>query len=172
MDSGRAVAAVRPPEDSAGASRTNAADSPRTSTAAIDDPFRIPPSGRDPAALGAGSVPSPRCRLASAADQDVCLTAYIARGDVPLNRALESLVDEMRRVAHTPPGAPDPATVQRIRLEQRAWISIRNSECPRKAPMGAGPFWAEAQADCFTEMATARTAELRDAVKRLRRNQP
>jgi uncharacterized protein YecT (DUF1311 family) len=172
MDSGRAVAAVRPPEDSAGPSRTNAADAPKTPTATIDDPFRIPPSGRDPGALGAGSVPSPRCRLASAADQDVCLTAYIARGDVSLNRALESLVDEMRRVAHTPPGAPDPATVQRIRLEQRAWISIRNSECPRKAPMGAGPFWAEAQADCFAEMATARTAELRDAVKRLRRNQP
>jgi uncharacterized protein YecT (DUF1311 family) len=75
----------------------------------------------------------------------------------------------MRRVAGTPVGAPDPPTVQRVRIEQRAWLSVRDNECPRTAPIGAGPFWAEAQSGCFSEMAAARAAELRDAVKRLRR---
>jgi uncharacterized protein YecT (DUF1311 family) len=145
------------------------ADASKPVAETIDDPFKIPPSGRD-VTLGPGAVPSPRCRLASSADQRACLSAYIAIGDVPLNRAFLTLVDEIRRAAGTPSGAPDPAPVQRIRVEQRAWISIRDSECPHTAPIGAGPFWAEAQAGCFAEMATARTAELRDAVRRLRRN--
>jgi uncharacterized protein YecT (DUF1311 family) len=75
----------------------------------------------------------------------------------------------MRRLAGTPAGAPDPPTVQRIRVEQRVWLGVRDAECPRQAAPGAGPFWAQAGARCFTEMATARTAELRDAVRRLRR---
>jgi uncharacterized protein YecT (DUF1311 family) len=75
----------------------------------------------------------------------------------------------MRRVERASPGTPDPATVQRIRVEQRAWLSVRDNECPRAAPAGAGPFWAEAQSGCFSEMASARASELRDAVKRLRR---
>ena len=166
VDSNHPVAATRIPVESGEASRAQEA---------IEDPFKIPPPGRDvtsgrgEATSGSGAVPSPRCRLASAADQQACLAAYIARGDVALNGALETLVGEMRRVARTPAGAADPATVQRVRIEQRAWIAIRDNECPRRAPMGAGPFWAEAQAGCFAEMAAARTAELRDAVRRLRR---
>ena len=166
-DSNRVVAAVRPPEDSG--RHGDSADASKPVPEPIDDPFKIPPSGRD-VTLGPGAVPSPRCRLASSADQRACLNAYIALSDVPLNRAFQTLVDEMRRAARTPSGEPDPTPVQRIRVEQRAWISIRDSECPRSAPTGAGPFWAESQAGCFAEMATARTAELRDAVKRLRRN--
>jgi serine/threonine protein kinase/uncharacterized protein YecT (DUF1311 family) len=168
-ESSRVVASA-PPNDSNGAA-SNAKVESKPAPATIDDPFKIPPGRESPRPSGGatGAVPSPRCRLASTADQQACLTAYIAVGDAPLDRAFESLVDEMRRVARTPPGAPDPTTVQRIRVEQRAWMSIRNSECPRSAPPGAGPFWAEAQADCFTEMATTRAAELRDAVKRLRR---
>jgi uncharacterized protein YecT (DUF1311 family) len=49
------------------------------------------------------------------------------------------------------------------------WLGVRESECPRQAPSGAGPFWAQAQSECFAEMASARTAELRDAVRRLKR---
>jgi len=140
------------------------------SMATFDDPFRIPasvPAG--PKSLGKGAVPTPRCRLESTGDQQACLEAYISLGDAPLDRAFGTLVDELRRVSNTPPGVPDPATVQRLRVEQRAWIAIRENECPRSAPADAGPFWAPLQASCFNEMAAARTDELRDAIKRLRR---
>jgi serine/threonine protein kinase/uncharacterized protein YecT (DUF1311 family) len=152
------------------ATRTDASSMSRDSTEPIEDPFKIPSSGAEiPKALGKGEVPSPRCRLASSADQQACLAAYIAVGDIPLNRAFDSLIGEMRRVAGTPAGAPDPTTVQRIRFEHRVWLSVRDNECPRTAPAGAGPFWAELQSACFSEMASARADELRDAVKRLRR---
>jgi uncharacterized protein YecT (DUF1311 family) len=48
-------------------------------------------------------------------------------------------------------------------------MSIRNSECPRIPESGAGPLWAQAQSTCFSEMAASRAAELRDAVRRLKR---
>jgi serine/threonine protein kinase/uncharacterized protein YecT (DUF1311 family) len=171
-ESSRVVVAVRSPADANGSSSAPKSDvdaEPKEPSPPLDDPFRIP--SRDKRALGGpGAVPNPRCRLAATADQQACLSSYIALGDAPLNQAFETLVGELRRVARTAPGAPDPATVQRVRLEQRAWMSIRNSECPRRPPPGSAPFWAQGQADCFAEMATARTAELRDAVNRLRRN--
>ena len=134
----------------------------------IDDPFKIPPR-RPPVTLGSSALPSSRCRLAATADQQACLSAYIVRGDAPLDRAFDSLVSELRRVARTPAGAADPPTVRRVRLEQRAWLSIRNTECPRTPLASAGPFWAEARSQCFAEMAKSRAAELQAAVKRLRR---
>ena len=167
------IPAPATPNDASGVAATARPEPPvesKPSPEPVEDPFKIP-GGRDARVSGAptGAVPSPRCRLASTADQQACLSAYIAAGDAPLDHAFTSLVDEMRRVAGTPPGAPDPPTVQRIRVEQRAWMSVRNTECPRSAPAGAGPFWAGVQAECFNEMATARAAELRDAAKRLRK---
>src|SRR5215207_5852509 len=137
----------------------------------LDDPFKIPAPTTNAPTLGGGKAggPIPRCRIGAAADQHACLDAYIAQGDVPLTQAFDALVSEMRRVAGTPVGAPDPQNVQRIRVEQRAWLSVRNSECPRTPPPGSGPFWAQLQSECFTGMTGSRTAELRDAVKRLKR---
>jgi uncharacterized protein YecT (DUF1311 family) len=173
-ESSRAVASGRLSEDASesapGASRRDSGGGARPLPDGIQDPFKIPPSPIEaPSALGArDAVPSPRCRLASTADQRACLAAYVAAGDVPLDRAFNALVSELRRVQHTPLGAPDPPGVQRIRIEQRAWLSIRESECSRSAPPGGGPFWAQAQSRCFGEMASARAGELMDAVKRLR----
>ena len=122
-----------------------------------------------PRPLGKGEVPTPQCRVASAADQHACLDAYIAIGDAPLTKALGALVEELRRVSNTPLGVPDPRTVERVRVEQQAWIAVRENECPRTAPPGAGPLWAHEAAACFNRMSSARTAELREAVKRLLR---
>ena len=170
-ESARVARASGAPGDSNSpfATRAEENSASRDSTDPIEDPFRIPSGTEVVRALGKGEVPSPRCRLASSADQQACLAAYIAVGDIPLNRAFDSLIGEMRRVAGTPPGGPEPTTVQRVRFEQRVWLSVRDDECPRTAPAGAGPFWAEVQSGCFGEMAAARTDELRDAVKRLRR---
>ena len=138
----------------------------------IEDPFKIPASTSTvapPRKLAKGELPSPRCRVAAATDQRACLDAYIAVGDIPLNQAFDALVAEMRRVAGTPLGGADPQPVQRIRVEQRAWLSVRNAECPRTPDPSAGTFWAEARSGCFSQMASARAAELRDAVRRLKR---
>jgi serine/threonine protein kinase/uncharacterized protein YecT (DUF1311 family) len=137
----------------------------------LEDPFKMPPEkAAAPLAPPAvkGALPSGRCRIASNADQTACLVAYIAAGDGEMDGAFESLVTELRRAAGTGPGAPDPATVGRVRVEQRAWLSVRNAECPRERTAGAGSFWAQTASVCFAEMAAARSAELRDAVRRLR----
>jgi uncharacterized protein YecT (DUF1311 family) len=179
VDSNRAVASARPAApkaDSNKAALPAAAATPPSpepavgDSAPLEDPFKIPPPPSKKAASSRdGAGPIPRCRIAATADQRACLAAYIEIGDAPLNRTFESLVDEMRRVAGTALGAPDPPTVQRIRVEQRVWLGVRESECPRQAPPGAGPFWAQVQSECFAEMASARTDELREAVRRLKR---
>jgi uncharacterized protein YecT (DUF1311 family) len=133
------------------------------------DPFKIPPPAPAPRASGSGSKPSSRCVIAATADQRACLDSYIAAGDVPLTQAFDALVGELRRVAGTPVGSPDPVTVTRVRVEHRAWLSVRNQECPRTPASGAGPFWAQERSQCFSEMAASRAAELRDAVRRLKR---
>ena len=136
----------------------------------MEDPFRPPePPPPLPRALGKGEVPTSQCRVASDADQQACLNAYIAIADAHLNKALGTLVEELRRVAKTPLGGADPPTAQRVRVEQQAWIGVRENECPRSAAAGAGPLWAQSAASCFTSMSSARTAELRDAIKRLKR---
>ena len=86
-----------------------------------------------------------------------------------MQRAFESLVGEMRRAAGTPDGAPDPTNVARLRVEQRAWVSVRNEECRRVPSVDEGAFWASIHARCYNDMATGRAAELQDAVRRLKR---
>ena len=60
--------------------------------------------------------PSPRCRVASMADQRACLLAYIAVNDAPLQRVYDSLIVELRRVAGVRPRQPHPPTVERLRV--------------------------------------------------------
>ncbi|HEX6051357.1 MAG TPA: protein kinase [Gemmatimonadaceae bacterium] len=142
----------------------------------LEDPFRPPTVPRtssmaaeDRAGAPSGVLPSPRCRLAANADQRACLDAYIASGDAAMHRAFQALVSELRRIADVPVGAADPKAVDRIRVEHRAWLSVRNAECRHQPAPAEGPFWAPAHAKCFNEMAASRAAELRDAVRRLRR---
>jgi len=173
-DVGRAVTRqpqrTAEPADRSPAVRDNVPPTASTDSA-LEDPFKIPaPSATAPSSGVAVSSPSPRCLLGATADQLACLDTYIAIGDTRLTQAFDALVVELRRRALTPLGAPDPPTVQRVRIEQRAWLSVRNAECPRTPPPGAGPFWAKAQSQCFAEMAVSRTAELRDAVRRLKRS--
>jgi len=166
------VVTGRPANDSNPSSVKRAGDAgdARSSAVPIEDPFRPPePPPPLPKALGKGEVPTSQCRVASDDDQQACLTAYIAIADAHLNKALGTLIEELRRVAKTPLGVVDPPTAQRVRVEQQAWIAARENECPRSAPARAGPLWAHSAASCFTSMSSARTAELRDAVKRLKR---
>lgn len=144
----------------------------RTSPVATSSP-RVEPARPSGSAAGwpsgPGNVPSPRCHLAASADQRACLLAYIDRTDVQLNSVYQSLIGELERVAGAGAGEPEPPSVRRLRIEQRAWLSVRDAECRRQGAGTEGPFWARERAPCFAEMSAARTRELREAVDRLRR---
>jgi uncharacterized protein YecT (DUF1311 family) len=103
------------------------------------------------------------------ADQRACLLAYITVNDAPLQRVYDSLIVELRRIAGAGPGEPDPPAVTRLRVEQRAWISVRDSECTRSPAPGSVPFWAQPLSECFSEMSAARADELGEALQRVRR---
>jgi uncharacterized protein YecT (DUF1311 family)/tRNA A-37 threonylcarbamoyl transferase component Bud32 len=166
IDSGPAAVVAK--VDPSGGSRV-------TSEPPAEDPFKIPEPAtksaptKSSASGAASAAPIARCRFGTTADQRACLGAYVEAGDATLNRTFDSLVSELRRVAGTPAGAPDPLTVQRIRVEQRTWLNVREAECPRQPAADAGEFWAQAQSQCFAEMADSRTKDLRDAVRRLSR---
>ena len=115
-----------------------------------------------------GPVPSERCRLATMADQRACLLAYIAVNDAALQRVYDSLIVELRRIAGTPRGVADPPNVTRLRVEQRAWIGIRDRECTRRPAPGSVPYWAQPLSQCFAEMSAARADELGSALRRVR----
>ena len=86
-----------------------------------------------------------------------------------MQRAFDALIVELRRAAGVPSGALDPTSVERERVEQRAWLSVRNGECRRQPSADEGPFWAPLHAKCYSEMAASRASELQAAVRRLRR---
>lgn len=86
-----------------------------------------------------------------------------------MQRAFDALIVELRRVAGVASGALEPTSVERVRVEQRAWLSVRNGECKRQPSADEGPFWAPLHAQCYSEMAAYRASELQDAVRRLRR---
>ena len=103
------------------------------------------------------------------ADQRACLLAYIALNDATLQGVYDSLIVELRRVAGAPRGTADPPSVTRLRIEQRAWISVRDRECTRDPAPGSTPYWAQPLSQCFADMSAARAVELREALQRVRR---
>lgn len=103
------------------------------------------------------------------ADQRACLLAYVTVNDAALQRVYDSLVVQLRRIAGARRGTPDPPTVTRLRVEQRAWISLRDRECTRNPVPGSVPYWAEPLSTCFAEMSASRASELREGLERARR---
>ena len=103
------------------------------------------------------------------ADQTACLLAYISVNDTLLQRVYDSLIVEQRRVAGAGRGAADPASVTRLRVEQRTWIAERDRECTRQPVPRSVPFWADSLSKCFAEMSGVRAAELRERLQRARR---
>lgn len=174
-----AAVAVAPPTSSdplpAAGRRDNAPPAaPATAARETPPPGRErPPAPRartaaSPPGAPTGSVPSPRCRVATMADQRACLLAHIAVNDATLQRVYDSLIVELRRVAGAPRGASDPPSVTRLRVEQRTWIGIRDRECTRRPAPGSVPYWAQTLSACFAEMSAARADELGAALRRVR----
>ena len=94
-----------------------------------------------------------RCRSAGLADQSACLMLHVERDDVELNRMYQMLITAMRRDAG---GVREPAAVQILRTEQRAWLSERDRSCRIKTLVSEDPLWGLKRAPCFADQSKKR----------------
>lgn len=118
----------------------------------------VPPSTTTSGAEG--GYPTPACASSAAADQRRCLLAYLSRSDAELDRTYQARIRQLRSEAGTPAGAPDPASVERLRTAQRAWLVYRDTECRNRNRGREGALWAPTRARCLGEFSQARAAEL------------
>jgi uncharacterized protein YecT (DUF1311 family) len=99
------------------------------------------------------------------ADQRACLLAYIRLNDTSLQQVYDSLIVELRRIAGVRRGTPDPPSVTRLRVEQRAWVVARDRECTRQPKPGSVPYWAQPLAECFARVSAARQEALAETLR-------
>jgi uncharacterized protein YecT (DUF1311 family) len=114
----------------------------------------VSPSPR-PAPLG-----GPSCESPALADQRRCLLEHLARSDVRLDRNYQALITALKSEAGTGPRDPEPGSVARLRVAQRAWLVYRDTECRRRNRGKEGPLWAPLRAQCLGEFSSQRTQEL------------
>jgi uncharacterized protein YecT (DUF1311 family) len=126
-----------------------------------------------PAAPPSAPRPTPRRRAGDAcnspvrADQEACVHTLLAAADMRMNRNYRALITEMRRQEGIKPGQKDPASVDRLRVAQRAWVVYRDTECRRRGRETEGALWARPRVKCLAEFSTARANELADNFTRL-----
>ncbi|MFL5578468.1 MAG: lysozyme inhibitor LprI family protein, partial [Gemmatimonadaceae bacterium] len=108
------------------------------------------------------------CASPASRDQRACLMAAIAENDYGLNNVYNTLIKEMRKQAGTAVGGPDPASVARLRAEQRAWLVERDEACERRLSGRSGSFWAVPRARCLGQLSSRRASVLADRLTRLR----
>ncbi len=120
------------------------------STAVTDNTAVKPP---EPVALTLAES----CRSAALADQTACLMLHIERDDVELTRVYQMLIAALRRDAG---GVREPAAVQILRTEQRAWLSERDRSCRIKTLVSEDPLWGLKRAPCLADQSKKRAKEL------------
>ncbi|MBC7788816.1 MAG: protein kinase [Anaerolineae bacterium] len=98
-----------------------------------------------------------RCASRALADQTACLLMHIEREDVDLTRVYQMLITALRRDAG---GVREPAEVQMLRTEQRAWLAERDRICRIRTLVLEDPLWGLKRAPCFAEFSAKRTKEL------------
>jgi uncharacterized protein YecT (DUF1311 family) len=84
-----------------------------------------------------------------------------------MNRIYRALITEMRLKEKVRAGAKDPASVQRLRVAQRAWLVYRDTECRRRGRRTEGRLWARPRVRCLGQFANRRANELSDDFSRL-----
>jgi uncharacterized protein YecT (DUF1311 family) len=167
------IGAYRPP-DAAERDSTGADSSMMTvvpAPVAVATPVIPTPVTPTPAKAVAASLPTRRgaaaCSSALAADQQECVHATLASVDGRLNRIYRALITETRRQEHVAPGGSDPASVERLRVGQRAWLVYRDTECRRRGRGKEGALWARPRVKCLGEFSARRANELADNFSRL-----
>ena len=143
---------------------------PAPPAAAPSPPPAPPPAARArtaPAAAAARLTGTRACTSAGLENQSECLRALLPGADARMNRIYRALITEMRLQEGVKPGARDPASVQRLRVAQRAWLVYRDTECRRRGRGKEGARWARPRVRCLGEFANRRANELSDDFSRL-----
>ena len=173
-----------PPADSdlagslEGKSRPVPAPPPAPAPATVVVPAPLPPPAPpQPAPVAPSPRPSPApaptrragnpCNSPTQADQEACVRTTLASADTRMNRIYRALITEMRRQEGVKPGQGDPASVERLRAAQRAWLVYRDTECRRRGKGTEGRLWARPRVACLGEFSAQRANELADNFSRL-----
>lgn len=168
---GTRVATKAPPPPAPSAKVTTAA--PAVTTPAV---IAEPKPTAGPSAPKKAAAPAPRltgtraCSSPTQDNQSECIRVSIAAADARLNRIYRALITEMRRKEGVPPGAKDPASVQKLRVAQRQWLVYRDNECRRLGRGKEGALWARPRARCLGQFSARRANELADDFVKLTAN--
>jgi uncharacterized protein YecT (DUF1311 family) len=106
----------------------------------------------------------PSCASPAREDHQRCLSGYLAKSDVMLDRSYQALIIRLKSETKTKGRAAEPVAVQRLRNAQRAWLVYRDDECRKRTIEREGPLWAPVRAKCLAEYSTLRARELDDAL--------
>jgi uncharacterized protein YecT (DUF1311 family) len=106
----------------------------------------------------------PSCASPAHEDQQRCLSGYLAKSDLMLDRYYQALILRLKSEAGTKAGAPEPPSVRRLRDAQRKWLVYRDDECRKRTRPSEGPLWAPVRAKCLAEYSSLRARELDDAL--------
>ncbi|MDQ3242666.1 MAG: DUF1311 domain-containing protein [Gemmatimonadota bacterium] len=120
-----------------------------------------------PVATGPRKAGAAACNSPALDDQTECVRASLASADMRLNRIYRALITEMRRQERLRSGQRDPASVQRLRVAQRAWLVYRDTECRRRGRGREGRLWARPRVRCLGQFSVRRANELADNFSRL-----
>jgi len=120
-----------------------------------------------PVATGPRKTGAAACNSPALDDQTECVRASLASADMRLNRIYRALITEMRRQERLRPGQRDAASVQRLRVAQRAWLVYRDTECRRRGRGREGRLWARPRVRCLGQFSVRRANELADNFSRL-----
>lgn len=138
-----------------------------------------PPAAANPPAVAPAPAPTPAvasgptrrgtaaCSSRLKADQEECLKAILPAADKRMNGIYRALVTEMRRLEGARGNAPDPASVERLRVSQRSWLVYRDNQCRRRGRGKEGALWARPRVRCLGEFSNRRANELADQFSRL-----
>ncbi len=130
----------------------------------------VTPTPAAPPAPAVASGPTRKgtaaCSSPLNADQEECLRTILPAADLRLNRIYRALVTEIRRQEGVGSGA-DPASIERLRVSQRAWLVYRDNQCRRRGRGKEGALWARPRVRCLSEYSVRRANELADQFSRL-----
>jgi uncharacterized protein YecT (DUF1311 family) len=118
------------------------------------------------AAPSADGYIGPSCASPARDDQQRCLLGYLAKSDMLLDRYYQALIVRLKSEGGTNASTTEPASVQRLRTAQRAWLIYRDDECRKRTSAREGPLWAPVRAQCLSEYSTLRARELEDALSK------
>ncbi|MGH9421677.1 MAG: lysozyme inhibitor LprI family protein [Thermoanaerobaculia bacterium] len=127
----------------------------------------VPASLNNAVAAGRTRTGAAACDSPIPANQRECVRATLAAADGRLNRVYRALITETRRQERVAPGGGDPASVERLRVAQRAWLVYRDTECRKRGRGNEGALWARPRVKCLAEFSERRANELADDFSRL-----